>query len=71
MKVTTRGFVFPVVGDTEAAVYIDACPGATGCSAWRFPGGNGVTYGLDVGLIRLRLQLERLNGRASAGWGLI
>lgn len=71
MQATTRGFVFPVVAKIEAAVYIDTCPGTTGYSAWRFPEGNGVTYGLDIGVIRLRLQLERLNGRSTTGWGLI
>jgi hypothetical protein len=71
MQVTTRGFVFPVVVDIEAAVYIDICPGAIGCSAWRFPEGHGVAYGLDIGAVRLRLQIDRLNGRFATGWGLI
>lgn len=71
VQVTTRGFVFPVVADIEAAVYVDACPGATGCSAWRFPEGSGITYGLDIGPVRLRLQFDRLNGRSTTGWGLI
>lgn len=71
VQVTTRGFVFPVVADIEAAAYIDICPGATGCSAWRFPEGNAITYGLDLGPVRLRLQLDRLNGRTTTGWGLI
>jgi hypothetical protein len=71
MQVTTRGFVFPVVADIEAAVYIDICPSATGCSAWRFPEGHSVTYGLDIGAVRLRFVLDRLNGRFTAGWGLI
>lgn len=71
MQVTTRGFVFPVVADIEAAAYIDTCPGSTGCRAWRFPEGHGITYGLDLGRVRLRLVLDRLNGRRTTGWGLI
>ena len=71
MQATTRGFVFPVVADIEAAVYIDICPGATGCRAWRFSEGHGVTYGLDIGAVRLRFVLDRLNGRFTTGWGLI
>ena len=71
MQVTTRGFVFPVVADIEAAIYCDTCPGATGCRAWRFPEAGGITYGLDLGPVRLRLHLDRLNGRATTGAGLI
>ena len=73
MRITTRGFVFPVLGSIEAAVYIDRQPGATGCSFWRFLHGNVTTYGLDLGVIRLRLVLDRLPaGRAATeGWGLI
>jgi len=71
VQVTTRGFVFPVVADIEAAIYCDTCPGATGCRAWRFPDGHGITYGLDLGPVRLRLALDRLNGRKTLGWGLI
>ena len=70
MQVTTNGFVFPVVADIEAAAYIDVCPGATGCRAWRFPDAGGITYGLDLGPITLRLALDPLNGRRTVGWGL-
>lgn len=71
MQVTTRGFVFPVVVDIESAIYIDTCPGSTGCRAWRFLEGSGTTYGIDLGPVRLRLQLDRLNGRRTTGCGLI
>ena len=71
MQVTTRGFVFPVVADIEAAIYCDTCPGATGWSAWRFKEDGTKTYGIDLGQLRLRLVLDRLDGRATSGWGLI
>jgi len=71
VQAITRGFVFPVVADIEAAIYCDTCPSATGCRAWRFHDGHGITYGLDFGPVRLRLQLDRLNGRTTTGWGLI
>ena len=73
MRITTRGFVFPLLGNIEAAVYIDHQPGAVGCSTWRLPEGSHTTYGLDLGAIRLRLVLDRLtNGRRpTEGWGLI
>ena len=70
MQVTTHGFVFPVVADIEAAIYCDTCSGATGCRAWRFPEGHGVTFGVDLGPITLRLALDPLNGRHTLGWGL-
>jgi hypothetical protein len=73
MSITTRGFVFPVVGNIEAAVDIDNQPCATGCSAWRFPEGLTTTYGIDLGAIRLRLVLGRLTDgrRPTEGWGPI
>ena len=71
MQVTTRGFVFPVVADIVTAIYCDNCPSATGCRAWTFREGHGITYGLDLGPVRLRLQFDRLNGRRTHGWGLI
>lgn len=73
MHITTRGFVFPVLGNIEAAIYIDHRPGAAGCSAWRFPEGNHTTCGIDLGQVRFRLVLDRLTDgrRATEGWGLI
>ena len=73
MTITTRGFVFPVVGNIEAAVYIDHHPGATGCSAWRLIEGTTATHGIDLGVLRLRLVLDRLTDgrRPTEGWGLI
>ena len=73
MTITTRGFVLPVVGNVEAAVCIDHRPGAVGCSAWRFPEGGHITYGIDMGVIRLRLVLDRLSDgrRSTEGWGLL
>jgi hypothetical protein len=71
MSITTRGFVFPVVGNIETAAYVDRQPGATGCGAWRFPEGCTTTYGIDLGAIRLRLVLDRLTDgrRPTEGWG--
>ena len=73
MRITTRGFVFPVLGNIETAVYIDRQSGVTVCSAWRFLHGNATTYGIDLGVIRLRLVLDRLiaGRRPTEGWGLI
>jgi hypothetical protein len=73
MTITTRGFVFPVVGNIEAAVYIDHQPGAAGSSAWRLIEGPTTTYGIDLEVLRLRLVLDRLtDGRLpTEGWGLI
>jgi hypothetical protein len=73
MIITTRGFVFPVVGNIEAAVYIDRQPGATGCSAWRLVEGSTTTHGADLGSVRLRLVLDDISDgrRPTDGWGLI
>jgi hypothetical protein len=73
MHITTRGFVFPVLGNIEAAVYIDHCPDVTGCSTWRLIEGNTTTHAIDLGVIRLRLVLDRLgDGRCpTEGWGLL
>ena len=73
MTLTTRGFVFPVVGNIEAAIYIDHQPGATGWSAWRLIEGPTTTHGADLGPVRLRLVLDRLTDgrRPTEGWGLI
>jgi hypothetical protein len=73
MTITTRGFVFPVLGNIEAAVYIDHQPGATGCSAWRLVEGTTTTHAIDLGAIRLRLVLDRLSDgrRPTEGWGLL
>ncbi|MBM5785396.1 MAG: hypothetical protein FJ076_11360 [Cyanobacteria bacterium K_DeepCast_35m_m1_288] len=73
MTLTTRGFVFPVVGNIEAAIYIDHQPGATGWSAWRLIEGPTTTHGADLGSVRLRLVLDRLTDgrRPTEGWGLI
>ncbi len=73
MHVTTRGFVFPVLGNIEATVYIDYCPGATGCSAWRLSEGTTTTQSIDLGATRLRLVLDLLSDgrRPSEGWGLL
>lgn len=73
MTITTRGFVFPVVGNIEVAVYIDHQPGAPGCSAWRLAEGPTTTHGMDLGVLRLRLVLDRLTDsrRRTEGWGVI
>lgn len=73
MTITTRGFVFPVVGTSEVALYIDHQPGAAGCSAWRLIEGPTTTHGIDLGVLRLRLAVDRLTDgrRPTEGWGLI
>lgn len=72
MTITTRGFVFPVLGNIEAAVYIDRQPGSTGCGTWRLAEGPTTTHGADLGPVRLRLVLDDISdGRRSEGWGLI
>jgi hypothetical protein len=73
VTVTTRGFVFPVVGNIEAAVYIDRQPGCSSCSAWRLTEGATTTHGIDRGPVRLRLVLDRLIGgrRPVEGWGMV
>ncbi len=71
MHITTRGFVFPVLGNIELAAYLDRLPGATGCSAWRLSEGTTTTRAIDLGATRLRLVLDRLSDgrRPSEGWG--
>ena len=72
MTITTRGFVFPVLGNIEAAVYIDRQPGSTGCGTWRLTEGPTTTHGADLGPVRLRLVLDDISdGRRCEGWGLI
>lgn len=73
MTITTRGFVFPVLGNIEAAIYIDHLPGSTGCSVWRLTEGSTITRAIDLGATRLRLVLDRLGDgrRVTEGWGLL
>jgi hypothetical protein len=73
MRITTHGFVFPVLGNIEAAVYIDRLPGATGCSTWSLREGTTTTHAIELGATRLRLVLDRLSDgrRPTEGWGLL
>ena len=73
MAITTRGFVFPVLGNIETAVYIDHLPGSTGCSVWSLTEGSSTTRAIDQGTTWLRLVLDRLGDgrRVTEGWGLL
>jgi len=71
MSITISGLVLPALLGHELAAYIDQSAAPFGLGVWSFTEGHATTYGLDACSIRLRLVLDRLDGRRPADWGLV
>jgi hypothetical protein len=71
MSITTSGLVLPALLGHELAAYIDQSAASFGLGVRSFTEGHATTYGLDAGRLRLRLVVDRLDGRRPAGWGLV
>jgi hypothetical protein len=71
MTITTRGFAVPALLGLQLAAYIDQSAAQFGLGLWSFTEDHATTYGLNAGSIRLRLVLDRLDGRRPADWGVV
>ena len=70
MPIYSTGYVLPVLISIEMAVYLDRSPEPFGWKPWIYAEDRTATLGLDLGRVRLRLVLQRLNGAnpAESGW---
>jgi hypothetical protein len=65
------GFALPVLLGHQLAAHVDRSEGALGRGPWSLTEGSTRTIGLDLGRLRLRLVIDRTEGRTSTGWGLL
>jgi len=65
------GFSLPVLLDHQLAIYVDQGTEPIGHGAWSLTEGSTTTRGLDLGHYRVRLVVDRAEGRRSTDWGLL
>lgn len=65
------GISLPVLLGHQLAAYLDHADASLGRGLWSDHDGPTRTWGLDLGQLRLRLVVDRTEGRTSAGWGLL
>jgi hypothetical protein len=64
------GFSLPVLFGHQLALHLDQADASLGRGPWHLNEGPTRTLGLDLGRLRLRLVVDRVNGRRAA-WGLL
>lgn len=64
------GFNTPAVVCHQLALYFERASNSLGHGMWTDRNGPTATWGLDLGRLRLRLLVDRTDGRISTGWGL-
>ena len=69
--ITSTGFALPVLLGHQLALHLDHGTEPIGHGAWSLAEGPTTTWGADLGHYRVRLVADRVEGRHSAGWGLI
>jgi len=69
--ITFSGFVMPVLLGHQLALHLDHANASLGHGAWSLTEGPTRTWGLDLGHHRVRLVVDRVEGRRSTGWGLL
>jgi hypothetical protein len=65
------GFSLPVLLGHQLALHLDQADASLGCGLWSDHDGHTTTLGADLGRLRLRLVIDRTEGRTSTGWGLL
>ncbi len=65
------GLALPALLGHQLAAYLDYGTEPMGHGAWSLTEGSTRTWGLDLGHHRVRLVLDRVEGRRSTGWGLL
>ena len=71
--ITSTGFALPVLLGHQLALHLDHATEPIGHGLWSDHDGATTTWALDLGRLRLRLRLviDRTEGRTSTGWGLL
>ncbi len=69
--ITSTGFCLPVLFGHQLALHLDHATASLGHGRWSDHDGPTTTWGLDLGHHRVRLVIDRVEGRHSTGWGLI
>jgi hypothetical protein len=68
---TSTTFGLPVLLGHQLALHLDHADASLGRSLWSLSEGPTRTLGLDLGHYRVRLVIDRTEGRHSTGWGLL
>ncbi len=69
--ITSTGFCLPVLFGHQLALHLDHATASLGHGRWSDHDGPTTTWGIDLGHHRVRLVIDRVEGRHSTGWGLI
>ncbi|MCT0208663.1 hypothetical protein [Synechococcus sp. CS-1332] len=68
--ITSTGFALLVVLGRQLAIHVDRCTEFLGRGLWFDRAGGAISWGLDLGRLRLRLVIDRAEGRHFTGWVL-
>ncbi|MBD2550953.1 hypothetical protein H6G65_15445 [Microcystis elabens FACHB-917] len=71
MTITSTGLALPALLGHQLALHLDHADASLGCGLWSDHDGPTRTWGLGLGQLRLRLVVDRTEGRRSTGWGLL
>jgi hypothetical protein len=65
------GLALPALLGHQLALHLDHADASLGRGLWSDHDGPTRTWGLDLGHHRVRLVIDRVEGRRSTGWGLL
>jgi len=68
--ITSSGFALPVLLGHQLAIHLDHATASLGRGLWSFSEGPTRTHGMGLGRLRLRLVIDRTEGRRSI-WGVL